>query len=168
MEDLVRHLPKLATGPSFQRVTPDHELYHVTENRGQEDLHPEPQWIEECWHREINLGRETYKILLEIGQVRNRQIAELVYRREERADMQAMQERARQESERDKDWKKQGKKQFCKDYEDQSEADNLERGSLARSNHRPDLRLAALTVRLIQLHRGQFSWAGPAEWVAKV
>jgi hypothetical protein len=96
VEDLVQHLPKLATGPSFHRVTRDHELYHVTENRGQEDLHPEPQWIEECWHREINLGRETYKILLEIGQVRNRQIAELVYRREERADMQAMQERARQ------------------------------------------------------------------------
>jgi hypothetical protein len=78
MEDLVQHLPKLATGPSFQRVTCDHELYHVTENRGQEDLHPEPQWVEESWHTEIKLARETYKVLLEIGQVRNRQIAELV------------------------------------------------------------------------------------------
>ena len=96
VEDLIQYLPKLATGPSFQRVTRDHELYHVTENRGQEDLHPEPQWVEESWHTEIKLAPETYKVLLEIGQVRNRQIAELVYRREERADMQAMQERARQ------------------------------------------------------------------------
>jgi len=37
-------------------------------------------------------------------------------------------------SERDKDWKKQGTKHFYKDYEDQSEADNLERGSLASSD----------------------------------
>jgi hypothetical protein len=96
VEDLVQHLPKVATGLSFQRVTPNYELYHVTENRGQDDLHSEPQWIGEFWHTEINLVREIWKVLLEIGQVRNRQIAELVYRREERVDIQAMQERARQ------------------------------------------------------------------------
>ena len=96
VEDLIQYLPKLATSPSFQRVTRNHELYHVTENREQEDLHPEPQWVKESWHTEIKLAPKIYKVLLEIGQVRNRQIAELVYRREERADMQAMQERARQ------------------------------------------------------------------------
>jgi hypothetical protein len=35
------------------------------------------------------------------------------------------------QAEKDKDWKKQGKKLFYKEYEDLSEADNLERGSPA-------------------------------------
>ena len=97
MGSRILHLSQIPSGPSFQRVTPGtYQDYQVTENRGYKDLDPEPYWVDELWHEEVRLAPETYGTILEIGGTRNRHICELLYRREERADMQAMQEAARQ------------------------------------------------------------------------
>ena len=43
MEDVIQHLPTLPSGPSFQRIIPN----EVTENKGPQELFPEPQWVDE-------------------------------------------------------------------------------------------------------------------------
>jgi hypothetical protein len=91
IRDLIQHLPKqLAHGPSFQAITRD----EVTENRGLEDLFPEPYWVDE--YEDIRLAPETYRLCYEIGSTRNRHIHELRYRREERVDIERMRQAARQ------------------------------------------------------------------------
>lgn len=92
IEDLIQHLPKLVSGPSFQRVVPN----EVTENKGPEELFSEPYWVDELWHEEVRVAPETYRLYLEIGRIRNRRIRELLYWREDRADAEAMREAARQ------------------------------------------------------------------------
>jgi hypothetical protein len=92
MEDLIQHLPKLASGPSFHRVVPN----EVTENKGPEELFPEPYWVDELWHEEVRVAPETYRLYLEISRWRNRRIQELLFWREDRADAEAMREAARQ------------------------------------------------------------------------
>lgn len=97
VENCIQHLSKLANGPSFQLVKPDtYGDYQVTENKGQKDLQPKPYWVDELWHEEVKLAPKIYRELFKIGSTRNRHIYELLYRREERADLQAMQEAARQ------------------------------------------------------------------------
>jgi hypothetical protein len=92
MEDLILHLPKLASGASFQRVVPN----KVTENKGPEELFPEAYWVDEIWHKEIRIASKTYRLYQEIGRTRNRRIQELLYWREDRADTEAIREAARQ------------------------------------------------------------------------
>lgn len=70
LEDLIQHLPKLASGPSFQRVVPN----EVTENEGPQELFPEPYWVDELWHEEVRVAPETYRLYQEIGRIRNRRI----------------------------------------------------------------------------------------------
>jgi len=93
MEDLITHLPpELPNGPSFRRA-PRHEM---TENNGVQELFPDPYWVDELWHEEVRLAPETYRIYQELGLFRNRRIKELLYWREDRADLEAMREAARQ------------------------------------------------------------------------
>ena len=92
IEDIIQYLPKLASGPSFQRVTPN----EVTENKGPEELFPEPQWVDELWDEDIRMAPETYRLYQEIGRTRDRVVHELLYWREERADLRRMQDIARQ------------------------------------------------------------------------
>jgi hypothetical protein len=91
IEDLIQHLPKLASGPSFQRVVPN----EVTENKGPEELFPEAYWVDELWYEEVKVAPKTYRLYEEIGRIRNRHIEELLFRREDRADAEAMREAAR-------------------------------------------------------------------------
>jgi hypothetical protein len=75
MEDLVRRLTPLLNGPSFQSVVRDER----TENTGPQELFPEAYWVDELWHQEVRLTPETYRIIHEIGNIRDRRIRELVY-----------------------------------------------------------------------------------------
>jgi hypothetical protein len=92
MEDLVRRLTPLLNGPSFQSVVRDER----TENTGPQELFPEAYWVDELWHQEVRLTPETYRIIHEIGNIRDRRIRELVYLRDERANLEATCEAARQ------------------------------------------------------------------------
>ena len=91
MKDLIQHLPKLASGPSFQQVIPN----EVTENEGPEELFSEPYWVDELWHAEVRVAPETYRLYEEISTIRNRRIRELIYWREDRADAEAIREAVR-------------------------------------------------------------------------
>jgi predicted transcriptional regulator len=52
--------------------------------------------VDELWGEDVRLAPETYRLYQEIGRTRDRVIRELLHWRDERADLQRMQDIARQ------------------------------------------------------------------------
>jgi hypothetical protein len=70
IQDLIQHLPKLASDLSFHRVVPN----KVAENKGLKKLVPEPYEVGELWYKEVRVAPEIYRLYLDISRIRNRRI----------------------------------------------------------------------------------------------